>query len=309
MGPRRDILREFVEAARKAGLKVGFYYSFYEWYNPVYTGKPFPYTGLIEVKNYVDDFVIPQVRELIDWYHPDFLYFDGEWDQPPEFWKSRELVAYYYNQALKRGQDVLVNDRFGKDSRGKHGDLYNVEYHFGIENEGLLTHKWTYWRGVGNTYGWNRDMNPEDCLTVKQLIDMVVNGVSKNGNFDLNVGPDADGRVTDVEREPVAALGKWLDVNGEAVYGTRPWKVTEENDIRFTAKGDCVYAIFLKWQGETFRIKSLRAVEGSSISMLGVMGSLEWKQDENCLTISYPAHKSRPTHCSYAWAFKIMAKA
>ena len=223
MGPKRDLIGPLADAARAQGMKFGFYYSFYEWYNPLYTGKQIPYTGMIPVDNYVDDFMIPQVRELIDWYHPDFLYFDGEWDFPHEFWKSRDFVAYYYNQATQRQQDVLVNDRYGKGSRGQHGDVYNVEYHYGSENEGLLTHKWSYWRGVGKTFGYNRDTNPEDCLTPKELIHMVVDGVCKNGNFDINVGPTAAGLITDEERMPLLALGKWLGINGEAIYGTRVW--------------------------------------------------------------------------------------
>ena len=134
---------------------------------------------------------------------------------------------------------------------------------------------------------------------------MFVDGVSKNGNFDINVGPTADGIITAVEKRPLMSLGEWLAVNGEAIYGTRVHKPTEEGDIRFTRKGDTVYAIFLKWQGDTFHIKSLRVVEGSKITMLGVPGSLKWRQDANGLTIEYPAYKSRPTKCAYAWAFKI----
>ena len=300
MGPQKDLIGPLVRAARNENLKVGFYYSCYEWYNPVYTGKPFSYARLIPVEHYVDDFMIPQIKELIDMYNPDFLYFDGEWDHPAEFWKSRDYVAHYYNRADGRKQDVLVNDRYGKGSRGHHGDVYNVEYHYGIESEGLLTHKWSYWRGVGKTYGYNKDTSPEDCLTVRELIHMVVNGISKNGNFDINVGPTAAGIISDVEREPLLALGKWLEINGEAIYGTRSWNVTVEGDIRFTTKGDYVYAVFLKWQGEKFRITSVRPVQGSAVTMLGVPGGLEWQSGENGMTIEYPVHKSRPAHCSYA---------
>ncbi|MFC1606773.1 alpha-L-fucosidase [Candidatus Latescibacterota bacterium] len=308
MGPERDIIGPLVAAARRAGMKVGFYYSFYEWYNPIYTGKPFEYTGLMPANDYVDDFMLPQIEELVELYNPDFFYFDGEWDHPPEFWKSRDFVAAYYNRAAKRGQEVMVNDRYGKGSRGHHGDVYNVEYHYGVESEGLLDHKWSYWRGVGKTYGYNRDTNPEDCLTVKELVHMVVNGVSRNGNYDINVGPTADGIISDVEREPLLALGKWLRVNGEGIYGTRPWETTDEKDIRFTAKDDYVYAIFLKWQEERFRIKSLTAVEGSPVTMLGAPGELQWHQDGEGLVIDYPQYKSRPAKCSYAWAFKIRVK-
>jgi len=304
-GPKRDLITPLVEAARREGLKIGFYYSFYEWYNPLYTKKPLPYAGLIPVDDYVDDFMAPQVRELIDRYRPDFMYFDGEWDHPPGFWKSRELVAYYYNQAAARGQDVLVNDRYGKGFRGKHGDVYNVEYHFGSESEGLLDHPWSYWRGIAKTFGYNRDTRPADCLTPRELIHMFVDGVSRNGNFDINVGPAPDGSITDVERYPLRELGKWLAVNGEAIYGTRPWRTGSDGDVRFTVKDGWVYAIFLAWQGERFRIPSVTPEEGSPVTMLGVPGELVWRRENGDIVVEYPAHRPLPTECAWAWAFKI----
>lgn len=309
MGPEKDLLGPYFAAARKYGLKVGLYYSLYEWFNPLYTGKDIPYAGLKKVNNYVDDFMIPQIKELIDLYHPDFFYFDGEWDHPESFWKMKEVIAYYYNEAAKNNQEVFVNDRFGQGERGKHGDLYNVEYSFEKGNEGLLTHKWSYWQGIAKTFGYNRDTDPQDCLSPKQFIDKVIMGVSRNGNFDINVGPTAAGIIPDYEQYPLLALGKWLEVNGEAIYGTRHWNIQNENDAWFTVKGDYLYAIFLKWQGEVFRLKSVRPVQGSVIQMLGVPGNLDWTWDEtNGLSINYPEYKARPTECSYAWAFSIRIK-
>lgn len=309
MGPKKDLLGEFFKAGRKEGLKVGFYYSLYEWYNPLYTGKEIPYAGLKKVKNYVDDFMIPQIKELIDLYHPDFIYFDGEWDHPESFWKMREVVAYYYNEAAKRGQEVFVNDRFGKDERGKHGDLYNVEYDYDKGSEGLLTHKWSYWQGIAKTFGYNNDTDMEDVLSPKKFIDKVIIGVSNNGNFDINVGPTAAGKIPEYEQYPLLQLGEWLNINGEAIYNTRPWKVQHEGDAYFTASGDYVYAIFLSWQGEQFRLKSVKPVQGSEITMLGVPGKLNWTWNEkDGLIITYPRQKARPTKCSYAWAFKIKVR-
>lgn len=309
MGPQKDILGRYFAAARKYGLKVGLYYSLYEWFNPLYTGKDIPYAGLIIMNNYVSDFMIPQIKELIDLYHPDFFYFDGEWDHPESFWKMKEVVAYYYNEAAKNNQEVFVNDRLGKDERGKHGDLYNVEYVYEKGSEGLLTHKWSYWQGIAKTFGYNRDTDPMDCLSPKQFIDKVITGVSRNGNFDINVGPTAAGLIPDYEQYPLLQLGSWLEVNGDAIYGTRPWKNQNEGDAWFTSKGDFVYAIFLKWQGENFNLKSVKPVAGSKINMLGVPGDLEWKWNETeGLTINYPRHKARPTTCSYAWAFRIKIK-
>ncbi|HET6559166.1 MAG TPA: alpha-L-fucosidase [Prolixibacteraceae bacterium] len=309
MGPKKDILGEYFAAARKEGLKVGLYYSLYEWYNPNYTGKDIPYAGLKKVNNYVDDYMVPQIKELIDLYHPDFFYFDGEWDHPEPFWKMKEVVAYFYNEAAKRNQEVFVNDRFGKDERGKRGDLYNVEYSYDSANEGLLTHKWSFWQGIAKTFGYNQDTDMEDCLSPKAFIDKTIDGVARNGNFDINVGPTAAGLIPEYEQYPLLKLGEWLKVNGEAIYGTRPWKTQVEGDARYTAKDNYVYATFLKWAGEEFKLKYVKPVKGSKITMLGVPGNLDWTWDEaNGLTIKYPRHKERPTACSYAWAFKIQVK-
>ena len=309
MGPGKDLLGMFFKAGRKENLKVGLYYSLYEWYNPMYTNIEIPYAGLKKGNNYVDDFMIPQIKELIDLYHPDFFYFDGEWDHPEAFWKMKEVVAYFYNEAAKRNQEVFVNDRFGKDERGKHGDLFNVEYDFEKSNEGSLSHKWSFWQGIAKTFGYNQDTDPVDCLSPKEFIDKVIKGVSRNGNFDINVGPTAAGLIPEYEQYPLLKLGEWLKTNGEAIYGTRFWKIQEEGDASFTAKGDYVYAIFLKWKGEEFQLKSVKPVEGSKITMLGVPGELKWKWDEsNGLIISYPKQKARPTSCSYAWSFKIKVK-
>lgn len=306
MGPKKDLLGPFFEAARKQGLKVGLYYSLYEWFNPLYTGKPIPYAGLKKVNSYVDDFMVPQVKELIDLYHPDFFFFDGEWDHPESYWKMKEVVAYYYNEAQKRNQEVFVNDRFGKDERGKHGDLYNVEYSFEKSNEGLLTHKWSYWQGIAKTFGYNQDTDPEDCLSPKQFIDKVIMGVAQNGNFDINVGPTASGIIPEYEQYPLLQLGNWLKVNGEAIYASNPWKVQHEGDVYYTYKEKNVYAIILAWKGEEFSLKSVKPVEGSKIVMLGVPGELKWVWDETKgLTIFYPKQKARPTACSYAFVFKI----
>jgi hypothetical protein len=94
-------------------------------------------------------------------------------------------------------------------------------------------------------------------------------------------------------------------VNGEAIYGARQWNIPSEGDVRFTAKGEHVYAIFLKWQGERLRIRSLRAAEGSAVTMLGVPGDLKWRRENEGMSIDYPLHLSRPSRCAYAWAFKI----
>ena len=146
-------------------------------------------------------------------------------------------------------------------------------------------------------------------MSPKQFIDKVIKGVSRNGNFDINVGPTAAGKIPEYEQYPLLQLGEWLVTNGEAIYETRPWSVQQEGDAYFTAKGDYLYAIFLEWQGEEFRLKAIKPAEGSKITMLGVPGDLKWNWSESeGLTITYPRPKARPTSCSYAWSFKIKIK-
>ena len=233
MGAKRDLYGEMVVAARRHGLRIGFYYSFYEWNNPIYRNKPDlrGYKGIKKLSDedgdgnsneYVDDFMIPQIKELIDKYHPDTISFDGDWEHGYPYWRARQIVAYYYNQAAARGQEVVINDRFGfakegvSGTRGIYGDFRHVEYHANIDRG----KPWAMWRGFGNSYGYNRNEHPDNILSVNDVIRTIVNCVSDNGNIEFNIGPKADGTLAEFELERLAAMGEWLSVNGEAIYGT-----------------------------------------------------------------------------------------
>lgn len=233
MGPKRDLLRELTDAARKHDIRIGFYYSFYEWFNPIYNsnGDLSGYQGIKTladedgdgVRNeYVDDFMIPQIKELIDKYQPDYLCFDGEWDHGYPYWRARQIAAYYYNQAAARGQQVVMNDRYGQkkegvsDTRGVYGDFYHVEYHANIDR----AKPWAMWRGFGNSYGYNRNEHPDNLLSLRDTVRMMVDVVAENGNIEFNLGPKADGTLAKFESERLAAMGAWLRVNGESIYGT-----------------------------------------------------------------------------------------
>lgn len=262
MGPRRDLYGELVTAARKRGLRVGLYYSFYEWFNPAYTGNPEHrgYAGFQELSDrdldgvdgeYVDDFMVPQIKELIDRYRPDYLCFDGEWEHGYPHWRARQIVAYYYNQAAERGQEVVVNDRFGQkkegtsDTRGVYGDFYHVEYVADIDR----TKPWAMWRGFGNSYGYNRNEHPDNILSLDDTIRMVVDVVSDDGNIEFNLGPKADGTLAAFEVERLRAMGAWLKVNGEAIYGTRksPFGAQSFGRTTFDASRNRLYVLVDEW--------------------------------------------------------------
>ena len=139
---------------------------------------------------------------------------------------------------------------------------------------------------------------------------MFVDIVSKNGNLLLNVGPMADGTIPEIQQKCILGLGKWLDVNGEAIYGTRPW-IRAENEtvsgigVRYTQKPDALYAIILdKPKTSEITIKSLRVNEAAEINLFGNESSLEWTQQDDNLTIKVPDKlEDFP-----AYAFKISPK-
>lgn len=267
MGPKRDLYGEMVTAARKHGLRIGFYYSFYEWNNPIYRGKDdlSQYKGIKKLADedgdgssneYVDDFMIPQIKELIDKYHPDYVCFDGEWEHGYPYWRARQIVAYFYNQAVARGQEVVINDRFGQskegvsDTRGIYGDFRHVEYYANVDRG----KPWAMWRGFGNSYGYNRNEHPSNILSVRDVIRMVVDCVADNGNIEFNIGPKADGTLAEFEMERLAAMGRWLSVNGQAIYGTEKSPVGQVPAGRVTHRPETktLYFHVYDWPAEGF---------------------------------------------------------
>ncbi len=263
MGPKRDLYGEMVAAARKHGLRIGLYYSYYEWNNPIYRGKSdvSGYKGCKKLKDedgdgnsneYVDDFMIPQIKELIDKYHPDYVCFDGEWDHGYPYWRSRQIVAYYYNQAAARGQEVVINDRYGQakegvsDTRGVYGDFKHVEYFANVDR----AKPWAMWRGFGNSYGYNRNEHPDNILSKEKVVHMLIDVVADNGNLEFNIGPKADGTLAEFELERLAAMGSWLKVNGEAIYGTSKGVLKNLSWGRSTTKDNTVYLHVFDWPAD-----------------------------------------------------------
>ncbi len=320
MGPKRDLLRELADAARANGIKIGFYYSFYEWFNPIYLGNTdlSGYKGIKQlndedgdgnVNEYVDDFMIPQIKELIDAFHPDYLCFDGEWDHGYPYWRSRQIVAYYYNQAAKRGQPVVINDRFGQakegvsDTRGVYGDVYHVEYFANVDR----AKPWAMWRGFGNSYGYNRNEHPSNILSVQDTIRMMVDVVADNGNVEFNLGPKADGTLAAFEEERLAAMGAWLGVNGEAIYGTQksPVGVLPSGRVTHKPQSRTLYYHVYDWPkngivelpGIQNKITSAKLLaDGKSVGVS--------KSEDNTIRLQVPAEAPDPNVSVIALRYK-----
>ena len=286
----RDIVGELTSAVKKEGMNMGFYYSSaWDWsFNlfPIIDGPSF-------TKHYVQSlkyakWVTNHWYELIDRYQPQILWSDMGYPAGVDLY---EIFAYYYNKIT----EGVVNNRWNqylseeKRFRSIHYDYTTPEYK--IETK-IKKKKWEVCRGIGNSFGFNKFESEEDYLTPKDLIFLLVDVVSKNGNLLLNVGPTVDGQIPEIQEQRLLELGRWLDVNGEAIFNTRPWKraegtTTEGIPIRFTSKKNIIYVIILgKPEKYEIIIKDLGSEDIFQVFLLGVEESLKWRKEEDNLNIN-----------------------
>lgn len=222
-GPKRDIVGDLTESVREKGMRMGFYYSLAEWNNPLHRWYTDPNDS---IGRYVNEYMVPQFKELVGKYKPSVIFTDGEWYNTAEQWRATELISWYYNTV---GDEAIVNDRWG------HGTEYGFrtpEYSAGI----IQTDRpWAECRGLGRSFGLNRNEPIENYLTNDELIRHFAQLVASGGGMTLNVGPSADGKIPLLQQERLLALGDWLKVNGEAIYGSRPYKkFTEEKNVEIS---------------------------------------------------------------------------
>ena len=210
-GPRRNIVEELTAAVRRKGLRMGFYYSLPEWSNPrhIWMQDPDDHIG-----DYVDNYMVPQFKELVGRYRPDLIFTDGDWLNSAEQFRSAELISWYYNTV---GPSAIVNDRWGSGTQ--HG-FRTPEYSAGLSGQG--NRPWAECRGIGRSFGFNRNVDVANFLTDRQLIQHFCELVAAGGGLTLNVGPMADGTIPFIQQERLLALGRWLKINGEAIYGSEP---------------------------------------------------------------------------------------
>jgi alpha-L-fucosidase len=350
MNPHRDLTAELVAASRKEGIFHGFYFSVEEYEYPVidkndslairyWSDGIAPdgaeiireageirgafdgalhnrmLSGKIPVRSFIDELIVPQAKDFIDKYDPDILWFDGEWQRPASYYRTPEIVAYFYNRAEGR-KEVASNDRLGRGTRETHGDFYTSETDEVVER---MDEPWEENRSMSESYGYNRTDSLENYLTADELVEMLVRIAAKGGNLNLMVNPDGTGKVPEIQMELLRELGDWLGVNGEAIYATRPYEVTCDNTqlgqpVWYTMSKDSTYgyAIVLYWpKSETFICTGANIVWESEVTMLGYDKPLEWVdtgRDRWGISAKVPEvmlgnPDARP--CDHAWVLKF----
>ncbi len=258
---------------------------------------------------YMNDWLL-RCTELVNNYQPQLFWFDWWIEQPALEPYRKSFASYYYNKALQWNKGVVINYKYNK-SFPDNAAVLDLERG---KLDSVRRLPWQTDDAIGNI-SWGYTTN-NTFKSVPYVITNLVDIVSKNGNLLLNIGPRSDGTITDEETQVLLGTGKWLDINGEAIYGTRPWKKYGEGptksasgafadqtepftakDIRFTTKGNILYATCLGLPADKTSISLLGLNAGNgivdSIELLGSGDTIHWVQKKEALVIDpsakYPA--------------------
>jgi alpha-L-fucosidase len=257
----------------------------------------------------VDEHMIPQMKDLVTRYKPDILWGDGQWAYSSDKWKMPQFMAWLFNESAVK-DSIVINDRWGKDTWGEHGGYLTVEYgNMKDQTADLksISKPWEECKGMGFSFGYNKNESLEDYSTSEQLIHDLIHKVSMGGNLLLNIGATADGRIPVIMQQRLADIGGWLKVNGEGIYSTRKWEkappVKPETIVYFTKKGNDLYVIVTKWQDKPIVVENVG--NPKSISLLGFSGKVKFSFSGKKLTITPPAISPASNPYQYAWVYKL----
>lgn len=285
-------------------IHFGVYHSLYEWYNPLYQmDKKNNFT----TNKFSMGKTMPELYELVNNYHPEVIWSDGDWEIEDWYWNSTVFLAWLFNDSPVK-DTVLVNDRWGKGIPCHHGSFYNCKDRY---NPGVLqTHKWENAMTLDKkSWGYRRTAAATDYLTIQEVLKTVAMTISCGGNILINIGPTKDGRIPAIMEERLRQMGTWLNINGDAIYESQPWthqndSVTE--DVWYTQKGSSVYAIVLNWPDrDVLTLGSVVGTASTKISMLGFnqdSSPLQYKMMRKGLQVVFPPM----SQVSSQWAWVLI---
>lgn len=290
VGPHRDLVGDLAKAIRRVAphIRYGLYHSLLEWYHPLYESD-----ARNNGREYVDAKLMPELTELVLKYRPEIVWADGDWERPHTYWNSTGFLAWLYNDSPVR-DTVVANDRWGHGLRGKLGDIWTGNDRYNPKK--LVNHTWENCMTLDKqSWGFRRNAGLGSYLTLKELITTLVETVSCNGNILINVGPTKEATITPIYEERLRGLGNWLEVNGEAVYNSRPWTAqrdSADSRVWYTTSKDreFVYAFLLRWPDDhKVVLGTLRPRKSSAVQMLGYRHQLFWTAVGNETHVYLPA--------------------
>jgi len=291
---KRDILKELSDACKEAGIKMCFYHSIMDWHQPDAESKKgytHQNTTNPDFAKYRENYLKPQLAELIAKYDPAVIWFDGEWI--PEWTEEQGKDLYNFLRNLK--PDIIVNNRVGKGRQGMNGmnKYQDAAGDFGTPEqeilEGTSNLDWESCMTINDTWGYK--LNDDKWKSSKILIDNLIDIAAKGGNYLLNVGPTAAGIIPQESVVRLKDMGDWLKINGEAIYATNSLKQYKEgNNIKFTTSksGKYVFAMITAKATDSISISSVVPMEGSKVYMLGVKKPLKWTNENGKTVFTLP---------------------
>ena len=299
VGPHRDFCMELREAMEGTGVKFGVYHSVYEWFHPLYLKNPEEY-ALMHLH--------PMLKELIERYQPWTLFTDGEWDHPSETWHSTEFLTWLYNESSVR-DFIVPNDRWGRETRGHLGGNFTTEYgyisgHQKIEDINL-DRPFEECRGIGKSFGLNRIETTDDYMTAKELLETLCSLVAKGGNFLLNIGPAADGTIPVIMEERLLQMGSWLDVNGDAIYGTEIYTKEPQEGIYYTKKGDKIYAILTRFPFGAVTLDKIPYSPYRKARLLSHPAEITVREKDGNTELVFPPIDPDEVRCQWLYAVEL----
>lgn len=349
LGPQRDVIAEQAKAFRKAGITFGasshraehwFFFDngmyfdsdvrdprFADLYGPAVNKRTSEAQSEPPTKEFLEDWLLRSC-EIVDNYRPEVLYFDWWICQPVFQPYLKTFAAYYYNRGVEWKKQVAINFKEWEGISFPRGaGVFDMERGAASDIQPAL---WQTCTSVSrNSWGYITNHVYKDT---GEIVDELVDIVSKNGTMLLNIGPKADGTIPEHEQQMLREIGAWLKINGEAIYGTRPWVKFGEGptqtaagsftdkaekqaftaeDIRFTTKGKTLYAIALAWpKDQKLVVESLSAArcatgdlwnKAKRVELLGYKGKLKWERTSKGLVVTLP--EKAPSH--FAVTLKI----